>query len=45
MKNFCRENSGNLLSLVALLKYLASLNEEDRDLILYIWNMNIGITP
>ena len=45
MKNLCRENSGNFLSLVALLKCLASLNEEDRDLILYIWNMNIGITP
>ena len=44
MKILCRKNFGNFLSLVIiLLKCLVALGEEHRDLILYIWHVNINI--
>ena len=45
MKNYCREDFGKFLSLAAWLKCLVALDEEHRDLILYIWNVNMGIIP
>ena len=45
IKNLCRENFGNFLSFVTLLKYLMVVGEEDREHILYIWNVNVGIRP